>query len=176
MRTKTRATIRQALAADAAVLPDIERSAARAFQKLSDLGWMPGSVVGSVEDHLASIARGTLWVAEERGSVVGFLTADIAGDELHIDEFNVRLDRQGQGIGRQLIAAAVNDARSRKLEAVTLTTFRTVTWNGPFYEGAGFKVLSGRDISARLQAILDLEVEHGLPREKRCAMRMIIRR
>jgi GNAT superfamily N-acetyltransferase len=168
--------VRLARPADAIFLPDVERSAALAFRALPDLGWKPGAFVDSVEEHLATIARGTLWVAEERGSVVGFLTADIAGDELHIDEFNVRLDRQGQGIGRQLIAAAVNDARSRKLEAVTLTTFRTVTWNGPFYEGAGFKVLSGRDISARLQAILDLEVEHGLPREKRCAMRMIIRR
>jgi GNAT superfamily N-acetyltransferase len=174
MRTKTRATIRRASAADAALLPDIERSAARAFEKLPDLGWMPGSFVISVEDHLTSIARGTLWVAEERGSVVGFLTADIAGEELHIDEFNVRLDRQAQGIGRQLIAAAVNDASSRMLEALTLTTFRTVPWNGPFYEGAGFKVLSGRDISPRLQTILDREVEHGLPREKRCAMRMMI--
>jgi GNAT superfamily N-acetyltransferase len=174
MRTKNEAIIRRAAVADVAFLPDIERSAARAFDELQDLGWVPGNFVTSVEDHLPSIARSTLWVAEEAGDVIGFLTADIAGDELHIDEFNVRLDRQAQGIGRQLIAAAVNDARSRMLEAVTLTTFRAVPWNGPFYEGTGFKVLSGRDISPRLQAILDREVEHGLPREKRCAMRMMI--
>jgi GNAT superfamily N-acetyltransferase len=174
MRTKTQAAIRRASAADAALLPDIERSAARAFEKLPDLGWMPGTFVISVEDHLASNARGTLWVAEERGSLVGFLTAHIAGDELHIDEFNVRLDWQGQGIGRKLVAAVVSDASDRKLRAVTLTTFRKVPWNGPFYERVGFKVSSGTDISARLQAILDREVEHGLPREKRCVMRMMI--
>jgi GNAT superfamily N-acetyltransferase len=155
-------------------LPDIERSAARAFHRLPDLGWMPGNFVTSVEEHLASIARGTLWVAQKHGSVVGFLTADITGGELHIDEFNVQLDCQGRGIGSQLIAAALVYASANKLTAVTLTTFRTVPWNGPFYEIAGFKVLEGTDIGPRLQTILDREVEHGLPRDKRCAMRLSI--
>jgi len=174
MRTKNEAIIRRAAVADVAFLPDIERSAARAFDELQDLGWVPGNFVTSVEDHLVSVARGTLWVAEEHGSVVGFLTADIAGGELHIDEFNVQLGRQGRGIGSQLIAAAKDFAWDSRLEAVTLTTFRTVPWNGPFYESVGFQMLSGTDVSPRLQAILDQEVAHGLPREKRCAMRLMI--
>jgi GNAT superfamily N-acetyltransferase len=161
---------------DAAFLPGIERSAARAFRNLPNLGWTPGNFVISAEDHLVSIALGTLWVAEEDGCVVAFLTADLTGGELHIDEFNVRLDRQRRGIGRRLIPAAADHARSAGLEAVTLTTFRDVPWNGPFYASLGFQFVEEAELGPRLKSILDKEAEHGLPREKRCAMRLMIRR
>ena len=166
--------VRRAAAADATFLPDIERSAACAFRQLPDLGWTPGNFVESVEEHLASISRGTLWVAESDASVVGFLTAEIIGAELHIDEFDVHLDHQRQGIGRKLLSAVVEYAREEGLEALTLTTFRDVPWNAPFYSSAGFSAVEQSEVSPRLKSILELEVEHGLPQGKRCAMRMKI--
>ena len=174
MRDTFAVIIRLAAADDAAFLPEIERSAARAFLTLPDLGWTPGDFVESEDEHLASIARGTLWVAEHDGEIVGFVSASIVGAELHIDEIDVPLDHQKKGIGRLLVASALSFALERGLEAVTLTTFREVAWNAPFYKSVGFRVLDSSETGPRLQAILDLEVLHGLPREKRCAMRMII--
>jgi ribosomal protein S18 acetylase RimI-like enzyme len=166
--------IRRGAAADAVFLPDIERSAAHAFQGLPNLGWTPGNFVTSEKEHLVSIGRATLWVAEEMGIVVGFLTADIKDEELHIDEFNMRFDRQHRGIGRRLISAALEHARAAGLKAVTLTTFRDVPWNGPFYGGTGFDFVEEEQLGPRLKAILDSEAVHGLPREKRCAMRLTV--
>jgi GNAT superfamily N-acetyltransferase len=168
--------IRPAMPADAAFLPDIERSAAGAFRMLPELGWTPGEFVDSVEEHLASIGRGTLWVAEVDRLVVGFLTAGETGAELHIEEFDVHLDFQRRGIGRKLIAAAVDYARVNSLEAITLTTFRNVPWNGPFYASLGFHFIGETELGPRLKSHLSKESAHGLPREKRCAMRMKIGR
>jgi GNAT superfamily N-acetyltransferase len=176
MRTNVQATIRRAAAADAAFLPEIERSAARAFQQVPYLGWTPGDFVESVEEHLASITRGTLWVGESSGQIIGFLTAESLGTELHINEFDVHLDHQRRGIGRLLIDAAVGYARTNGLEAVTLTTFRVVPWNGPFYAGLGFEFVDEAELGPRLKSILEKEAAHGLPPEKRCAMRMKIAR
>lgn len=175
MRDSAPLIVRRATLADTVFLPEIERSAARAFRVLRDLGWTPCDFVESVEEHAASIARGTLWVAEADGNIVGFLTADIKDAELHIDEFDVQLEYQRRGIGRLLLAAAVDFARDRGFEALTLTTFLGVPWNEPFYKSVGFQVVDKTDLSARLQAILDLEAEQGLPRKKRCAMRMTFR-
>ncbi|TGV42629.1 N-acetyltransferase, partial [Mesorhizobium sp. M2D.F.Ca.ET.160.01.1.1] len=92
--------------------------------------------------------------AEEKGRPVGFLSAGIEGDALHISELDVRLDRQGSGIGRALLERAVADARRRGLVAVTLTTFRAVAWNAPFYRKFGFRILEGAEIDGRLTGLL----------------------
>jgi ribosomal protein S18 acetylase RimI-like enzyme len=172
MCASTPVNVRLARPADAAFLPDIERSAALAFRALPDLGWTPGAFVDSVEEHLASIARGTLWAAEEGQRIIGFLTASVTGGEMHINELDVHLDCQRRGTGRKLITAAAENARASGLRAVTLTTFLGVPWNEPFYLSLGFQVVSEAGLGARLKAMLDKEASHGLPREKRCAMRM----
>jgi GNAT superfamily N-acetyltransferase len=139
-----------------------------------NLGWKPGNFVTSVEEHLASIARGTLWVAADAETPIGFLTADIVDGELHIDELNTHLDHQRRGIGLMLMNAAVENARHRDLKALTLTTFREIPWNEPFYRSVGFRLLDGVEIGPKLQAMLDKEVEQGLPRAERCAMRKVL--
>ena len=57
---------------------------------------------------------------------------------------------------------------------MTLTTFRTIPWNCPFYERLGFRTLDEADLSPRLLAVLDEEDAHGLPRDTRCAMRLTL--
>ncbi|TGS57679.1 GNAT family N-acetyltransferase, partial [Mesorhizobium sp. M3A.F.Ca.ET.201.01.1.1] len=98
------------------------------------------------------------------------------GGALHIWELDVRLDRQGSGIGRALIERAIEDAKRRGLSTVTLTTFRDVAWNAPFYRKFGFRVLEGAEIDERLASLLGDEVEHGMPSDQRCAMRLDLNR
>jgi GNAT superfamily N-acetyltransferase len=164
--------IRHAVPADAALLPDIERSAGSLFRTLADLAWIADHQIMSAEAHLARIAEGTVWVAQdEEASLIGFLTAEGAGDELHIWELSVHAGHQGRGVGRQLMEAAEAYARRAGLSALTLTTFRGVPWNEPFYARLGFETLEGAAIGERLSALLRDEVLHGLPGERRCAMR-----
>jgi GNAT superfamily N-acetyltransferase len=162
--------IRKARAEDATVLPDVERSAGQAFLSIPDLAWIAGDEVQSVERHLALIADGYAWVAVENEAPIGFISAEKTSDALHIWELAVHADFQGRGIGRALIARAVDAAKSGGLAAVTLTTFRDVAWNEPFYKSLGFQTLPADAMPKRIQAILDNEAAHGLPRERRCGM------
>jgi GNAT superfamily N-acetyltransferase len=169
-------TIRPARAEDAGALPSIEQSAGEAFRTIPELAWLADGDNISAERHRALIADGACWVAaEEKGRPVGFLSAGIEGDALHIWELDVRLDRQGSGIGRALLERAVADARLRGLAAVTLTTFRAVHWNAPFYRKLGFRILEGAEIDGRLTGLLGDEAEHGMPSDQRCAMRLDLR-
>ncbi|TGQ50488.1 N-acetyltransferase [Mesorhizobium sp. M1C.F.Ca.ET.193.01.1.1] len=166
-------TIRPARADDAEAMPDIEQSAGLAFRAIPDLAWLADGDNVSAERHHELIAKGACWVAaDEQDQPIGFLSAGVEGGALHIWELDVRLDRQGSGIGRALIERAIEDAKRRGLSTVTLTTFRDVAWNAPFYRKFGFRILEGAEVDGRLSGLLSGEAEHGMPLDRRCAMRL----
>ena len=102
--------------------------------------------------------------------LVGFLVNEPFSRELHIWEMDVDPDYQGRGIGAGLIRACQIDARNSGYSAITLTTFRDLPWNGPFYARLGFEEVTALDAHPRLAGELALEADHGLPVERRCAM------
>ena len=164
-------TIRLAREDEIETLRRIERSAAQAFRLIEAFSWLAVGDVQSAERHRNLIGKGTNWVAATGGGdPVGFLSAEIVGRDLHIWEISVDHLQQGLGIGRGLIQHALEDAARRGLDAVTLTTFRTIPWNCPFYERLGFRTLDDAELSPRLADVLDEEAEHGLARDTRCAM------
>jgi ribosomal protein S18 acetylase RimI-like enzyme len=167
--------IRAAQPADAELLPEIERSAGQAFLDVPGLAWIAEDEVQPPARHLELIAGGHSWVATDGKALVGFLSAERLDDTLHVWELAVAHGFQGRGIGRALLAHAIDVARRRKLAAVTLTTFRDVRWNEPFYRKLGFRTLDAGTTPARLQAILDRESASGLPRDRRCAMLLALR-
>ena len=108
---------------DAEVLPDIERSAGQAFRQIPNLAWIASEDDLSVEWHRRVIVLGTSWVAvDQQYDPIGFLSAEILSRELHIWEISVLLRRQRAGLGRLLIQRSIDDAESRSLTAIALTT------------------------------------------------------
>ncbi len=163
-------TIRLARPADAEALPEIERDAGRSFLAIPDLAWIASDSVMAADEHLPRVAAGTVWVAEDDAAgVVGFLNAEAIGADLHIWEAAVRGGFQQRGIGARLLDAAFDHADAAGLAAVTLTTFRDVAWNAPFYARNGFAIVEGDDLDDRLAGLLRHEALQGMPR--RCAMR-----
>lgn len=165
--------IRPAISADASFLGPIQLSAGALFRSLPDVAWIADEPVGEADEYLPLIADGTVWVAEDAGVLVGVLLAtvfDEAPDALHILEIAVAREAQRRGIGRGLLDAALEHARDAGLQALTLTTFRHVAWNRPFYARYGFAELSADEMSARVRGIIRAETERGLP--NRCAMRI----
>ena len=172
----TQDTIRLAGLEDAEALPAIERSAGEAFRRIPELAWIADGDDLPVERHRQWIEQGTCWIAlDEQNHPIGFLSAEVFSRELHIWELSVRQEQQGRGLGRRLIQRAIEEAKVRGLAAVTLTTFRDITWNEPFYARLGFRTLDNEEAGSRLTAALRREVDHGMPRERRCAMRLAIR-
>lgn len=163
-------TIRFATLADASLLPDIERSSGEAFRDVRDLAWIADDDVTPAERHAALVGQGTVWVASDPdGRLVGFLSAELHRDALHIWQMSVLSDQQRKGVGRALIGAAESWAESNQLTALTLTTFRSVAWNAPFYQSCGFKFVDP-ELHPMLLATLEAERQAGLPFEQRCAM------
>jgi len=164
--------IRPAAAADAPFLPDIERSSGELFRQFPGLEWIADDGVQSEERHLELIADGVAYVAERPdGGIAAFLNGEVTPEALHIWQVAVHRDRQGSGIGRRLIEAAETLAARRGIGALTLTTFRTVPWNEPYYRRLGFLTLDGEALGPWLEGVLEAEEKAGLPRRQRCAMR-----
>jgi GNAT superfamily N-acetyltransferase len=165
-------TIRPATDGDAPLLPEIERSSGEIFRHWPGLEWIADDTVQSEAQHRALIADGLALVAEVQGfGLAGFLNGEVIADALHIWQMAVHHDQQAQGIGRALIDAARQSAADRGITALTLTTFRGVRWNEPYYQKLGFVTLEDQDLGPRLTAVLQSEGRAGLPLAQRCAMR-----
>jgi hypothetical protein len=55
--------------------------------------------------------------------------------------------------------------------SVTLTTFRDVPWNLPFYARLGFAVVPPGQLSDALRTVVDEETRHGLDPRRRVVMK-----
>jgi hypothetical protein len=72
------------------------------------------------------------------------------------------------------VDAACAHARARGHAAITLTTFRDVAWNGPWYARNGFAVVDDPDQEPELRAIRASETARGLDALPRVAMRRVL--
>lgn len=163
--------IRLASALDIQALPEIERSAALAFADIPDLAWVEELPLIPESEHSIAVEEKTCWVAELDGELVGFLLATKSGRELYIRELSVSSTEQRKGVGTDLINAVIEASRDA-VERVTLTTFRDVPWNRPFYERLGFSVVVAP--TEKLLRELVREKNAGLPIHRRCAMEMVL--
>lgn len=161
--------VRLAEVADIPALPAIERAAAQAF-RATDHAWVADDGVTDASEYPPLIADAAVWVAEDKGVLAGFVSAMPMGEGLHVLELAVHTDHQRRGIGRSLMLAAISAARTRGYAAVTLTTFRGVVFNAPFYRALDFEILT--DPPPYLHAILVNEAERRLA--DRCAMRLAL--
>jgi GNAT superfamily N-acetyltransferase len=72
---------------------------------------------------------------------VGFASVGMVDGLPHLRQVAVEPDHGRRGLGRALVEAVCTWARSEQFHAITLTTYRDVPWNGPFYRSLGFVVL-----------------------------------
>ncbi|HCR1074429.1 TPA: GNAT family N-acetyltransferase [Enterobacter cloacae] len=170
MRVGLNITVRPTRPGDVTDLPAIERAAGERFRDYPELAWLAEGEVISAEQHLDYAERGLSWLALANDQPVGFILAELHVSSLFIVELSVHLDWQGKGIGRRLIACVADQARKRGLASLTLTTFRDVPWNAPFYARLGFEMIT--TLTPELREKREKETAHGLAYDARCAMRL----
>lgn len=162
--------VREALARELKLLAAIERSASERFRE-AGLAWIPDSGTLPAAVLEAARERRMLWVAENgEGTPAGFLAAGEMDGALFVIELSVALDRQGKGLGSALLETAVAHAARSGYRQVTLTTFRDIAWNAPFYARRGFAELEPDELGPGLRARLAAEVAAGHDPKRRCAM------
>lgn len=156
-------------------LAAIEVAAAALFPP-EDLPEAVRSTPTSLEDFRAAQAAGMLWVAlDSRGAPVGFALVELVDAVPHLEEIDVHPDHARRGVGAGLLDEVCRWAEAAGHAALTLTTFRHLAWNAPFYARQGFRALAPEEVPPGLQAILRDEARRGLDPAKRVAMRRALR-
>lgn len=126
--------IRKAAPAD---LDDLCRCAERAYRKYVErIGKKPAPMVA---DFAAAIADGTAFVStDDSDRLTGFVVFYPQGEHMHLENVAVDPERQGQGIGAELIEYAERQARSAGFGRVELYTNARMTENLELYPRLGY--------------------------------------
>jgi GNAT superfamily N-acetyltransferase len=131
--------IRCARPADRAAIERIVRAAYGLY--VERIGKPPGPML---DDYTALISDGRVSVLEEADRTMAAIIVLLPEpDHLLLDNIAVRPDRQGQGLGRRLIAFAEEQARRLGHSEVRLYTHEKMTENIALYTRLGF-VETGR--------------------------------
>ena len=115
----------------------------------------------------ARVGSAFLAVAAD-GRAVGMLIMGRVAGAPYLEQISVRTSAMRRGIGRRLLARAIDWSAG---EPLWLTTYAHLSWNRPFYEQAGFTVVPERDCPRDIVLILT-EQRRWLPAPgERIAMR-----
>jgi predicted N-acetyltransferase YhbS len=171
MPERLRYEIRLAYPEEVERLPELERGAAQLFREAGFSGdWIERT--HPVDELVAAQREKRLWVASAPpGDVVGYVLAEMIDVTPHVGELAVLPAHGRQGLGRRLVVAVLDWARARNAASVTLSTFRDLAWNGPFYAKLGFRAIAADELPAELRALVERERSYGLPVEQRVVMR-----
>jgi len=117
-----------------------------------------------------------LFVANEEpgGAPIGFAATTQVDGSLHLFQVSVLPAHGRKGVGRALVEAVLQEASEHGESGVTLTTFRHLPWNAPFYRKLGFEILTVEDLGPELAECLAKEARDGLDPAKRVAMRRVL--
>jgi GNAT superfamily N-acetyltransferase len=154
---------------DVPALPAIERAAARLFE-----GLVPEALLEETTDVAelaAAQAARRLWVALVDDVPVGFAHVVLRPDGVpHLEEIDVHPAHGRKGLGAALVRAVCAWAAAAGHDEITLTTFRDVAWNAPFYARLGFAVVGRDDWPPAIATIVAGEAARGLDPAARVVM------
>lgn len=164
------AVIRPAQESDLARLVEVELAAGALFH---DVG------LHEVAEHEATVAElrtpydeGRIWVAQEGEEIAGYVMAEVLDGNAHVAQVSVDPAWSRRGTGRRLVAVVEDWGRAAGRPATTLTTFRDVPFNGPYYARLGYREVAPEEIGPELAATMAREAAlPGIDASRRCAMR-----
>lgn len=162
--------VRTARVADLSSLPAIERGAARMFASTAypEIAREPTSTVA---EYRSWLERDALIVAvAPSGEPVGFAVAYEVDGDAYLHEIDVDPGHGRRGVGRTLVDFVKARAARQGYGRLTLSTFRDVPWNAPYYARLGFVELAEADAGPGLRALRDRERANGLAVEDRLFM------
>lgn len=163
--------IRPARASEVEAIREIERAAGQSFVSVgyADVARHEPTPAAALRD---AITDGALFVAvTSEDDPVGFILCTEIDGDLYVQELAVHPDHAGHRLAVPLLQAAEDLARSLGLPALSLTTFRSVPWNAPYYARLGFHEMSDNQIGPSLRFVIARQKAAGLDVASRVAMR-----
>lgn len=153
----------------ASELQGIERAAGSRFRHVGmhDIADAEPTPVPILEDR-ASAGRLLLALAADRNPV-GFLIWSPKDDRAYIEEVAVHIDHAGHRLAARMIDALAQDVRGR-FAFLTLTTFRDIPWNAPYYLRLGFSEMPRSQAGPEHELGWQHQAEDGLDMTRRLFM------
>jgi GNAT superfamily N-acetyltransferase len=156
--------------ADDAALLSVENRAAQLFRE-HGYPEIADNPFASVTDFRAMAEGHEVLVAVTgEDQPVGYAVSGARGDFLHLRELSVDPDHGRRGVGAALVRAVIARCREQTMHGVTLTTFRTVPFNGPFYAALGFVEQPLDQAPAQLREVFRQELPEGIDAAARMLM------
>ena len=158
----------------APALPAIERAAAALFPE-EDLPRHLAQDTKDIDEFSEAAREGQLWVAwAPDEELVGFALVDLVDGTPHLEELDVHPDHGRRGVGSALVETVAAWALDCGFSALTLSTFRHLPWNAPFYARLGFVEIEEEELGSGLRAVRRQEKANGLDIAKRVLMRRVL--
>ncbi|KIN00422.1 hypothetical protein OIDMADRAFT_124896 [Oidiodendron maius Zn] len=167
-------TIRKARNEDIPLLGPVERSAAEIFRSVN-LDFLSDGL--TMDESLLSKMTNSnhLWVAVNKSDQpIGFAGGEDIDGNFHVAEVSVTQHAQGKGVGKSLMTELIRQAKEEGYTTITLTTYRDLPWNGPWYNKLGFLEVKVDEMGREYSKMLDSEAHHGHDMNLRCIMRKIL--
>lgn len=90
----------------------------------------------------------------ESQKILGFVAMRPLDGLLYLDNISVDPGASGIGIGATLLLAVIEHAKYLGVQAVSLTTFREPSWNGPWFRKHGFLTMPTSCIGEGLKQVM----------------------
>lgn len=163
--------IRLARTEELKALLDMEHVAGQRFATIPVLAEMSDDIT-PMEELQEAHRAGRVWVAAgPADQPIGFAYANMVDGYCHLEELDVLPAFGRRGVGTALVQTVCAYAVAEQCAGVTLTTFRDVPWNAPFYKCLGFEILEPTSLTPGLAKAFADEARRGLPVHLRCVMR-----
>ena len=120
----------------------------------------PGMGLNNLDDSREGIAKylarnpDTCFVAEEQGNIIGAILTGHDGRRGYISHTAVSPAYQRQGIGKQMVEAALNALKAQGINKVNLVVFARNEKGNAFWEKMGFTQRS--DLIYRNRTLVDM--------------------
>jgi len=162
-------TIRTATPADIPAFAHVEINAGELFRSVG-LDDLAGDF-SSPEFVMSFVQTGGAFVAVHTdGTVAGFTLTFMLDNAIHLQEMSVDPAHGRRGLGGRLLQAVDTWASESGCSHVTLSTFKDVHWNAPFYARHGYQIVSPEKWTPGFHILREHEEHAGLPVARRCFM------
>jgi predicted N-acetyltransferase YhbS len=160
--------LRPAKPAEIPLVREIERASAQRFIGLMDA--LAADEPSPSQVLAARIATDGLLVAVVAGAPVAFVMFRPVEDGLYIEQIDVLPTFGRRRIGATLLEAVAERARKEDRSRLTLSTFRGVPWNAPYYRRLGFVDIAEEALTPGLLEIREAHLARGLDESQRVFM------
>jgi GNAT superfamily N-acetyltransferase len=154
---------------------EIERLAAARFIDIG-MAWITEDEPTDAATLSERIADGRLIVIDHGGLAVAAVIFSPVDGAAYIEQIDVLPAHAGHRLAARLIDDVAIRSAALGLPRLTLSTFRDVPWNGPYYRRLGLSDMTEADLGPGHRTIRDHHRAKGLADEHRVFLQRPIRR